>query len=97
MDPDTGFADFTGYVRLELTLPQEYWLKSDRVQFGYLERKLREMAAQDGTDFVMPDLKRYTWHHHQDPGRMQLVEFGAHATTNHYGGRNVWGGGTDFR
>ncbi|MEU9744056.1 HNH endonuclease [Micromonospora chersina] len=28
----------------------------------------------------------YTWHHHQDPGLMQLVEEWTHAKTGHTGG-----------
>ncbi len=36
----------------------------------------------------------YTWHHHQDVGRMQLVPFEAHRlATPHTGGMAIWGGG----
>jgi hypothetical protein len=36
----------------------------------------------------------YTWHHHQDVGRMQLVPFDAHRlATPHTGGMAIWGGG----
>ncbi|WP_349305946.1 HNH endonuclease [Pseudofrankia sp. DC12] len=28
----------------------------------------------------------YPWHHHQDPGLMQLVESGVHSRTGHTGG-----------
>ena len=36
----------------------------------------------------------YTWHHHQDVGRMQLVEQGSHLLSRpHTGGMAVWGGG----
>ncbi|HSP79831.1 MAG TPA: HNH endonuclease [Myxococcaceae bacterium] len=36
----------------------------------------------------------YTWHHHQDVGRMQLVSFEAHRmATPHTGGMAIWGGG----
>jgi RHS repeat-associated protein len=31
----------------------------------------------------------YTWHHHQDRGRMQLVETDAHAKTGHTGGFSI--------
>lgn len=34
-----------------------------------------------------------TWHHHQDTGRMQLVEYGEHAAHRHTGGMSIWGGG----
>ncbi|AGE64234.1 HNH endonuclease [Bacillus subtilis] len=31
----------------------------------------------------------YTWHHHQDPGRMQLVDQKVHRKTGHTGGRHL--------
>ncbi|MBC6309915.1 HNH endonuclease [Listeria sp. FSL L7-1582] len=33
-----------------------------------------------------------TWHHHQVPGKMQLVNSQAHSV-NHLGGNTLWGGG----
>jgi hypothetical protein len=36
----------------------------------------------------------YTWHHHQDVGRMQLITKGAHQLAMpHTGGMSIWGGG----
>jgi hypothetical protein len=36
----------------------------------------------------------YTWHHHQDVGRMQLVPLSEHALSiSHTGGMAIWGGG----
>ena len=36
----------------------------------------------------------HSWHHHQDVGRMQLVEDGAHQLSiPHTGGMAIWGGG----
>ncbi|GAB6558021.1 hypothetical protein bcgnr5378_07010 [Bacillus cereus] len=35
--------------------------------------------------------KTYTWHHHQDTGRMQLVDAYLHEKTGHTGGYNIWG------
>ncbi len=37
----------------------------------------------------------YTWHHHEEPGRMQLVDSKIHAETLHTGGRSIWGGGRE--
>lgn len=81
VDPATGFADFSGYVIREVQLPRELWNKSDKVQFAWLDKQIGGRP------------KGYTWHHHQDPGRMQLVEFGVHNITNHNGGRSVWATG----
>ncbi|WP_445662062.1 HNH endonuclease [Bacillus sp. FSL R9-9481] len=35
--------------------------------------------------------KGYTWHHHQEPGTMQLVDTNIHQKTGHTGGRALWG------
>ncbi|PHI34920.1 hypothetical protein CBQ28_22095, partial [Pseudoalteromonas sp. GCY] len=34
-----------------------------------------------------------TWHHHQDTGRMQLIDRTTHDTFRHTGGMSIWGGG----
>jgi A nuclease of the HNH/ENDO VII superfamily with conserved WHH len=34
--------------------------------------------------------KNYTWHHHQDYGRMQLVDKSIHRNTGHSGGFSEW-------
>ncbi len=42
---------------------------------------------------ISPAPPGYTWHHHQDYGRMQLVPSGLHQLTGHTGGAAIWGGG----
>jgi filamentous hemagglutinin len=37
-------------------------------------------------------IKGYTWHHHRDVGRMQLVPKQIHKDTGHVGGFEMWGG-----
>ena len=37
--------------------------------------------------------KDLTWHHHQDTGRMQLIDQLTHDTFRHTGGMSIWGGG----
>ena len=37
------------------------------------------------------DIDGYTWHHHQDAGRMQLVPREIHKKTGHIGGDALWG------
>lgn len=34
---------------------------------------------------------KYTWHHHQDAGKLQLVNNTIHAKTPHVGGYSIWG------
>lgn len=39
----------------------------------------------------------YTWHHHEQPGELQLVDSYTHNETAHTGGRFIWGGGSEAR
>lgn len=78
VNPVTRYADFSGHIVEDVQLPRQYWGASDDVQFRVLNEQIG--GARPG----------HTWHHHQDPGRMQLVEFGVHNATNHVGGRQVW-------
>ena len=39
----------------------------------------------------------YTWHHHEEPGVLQLVDEETHAQTAHTCGRAIWGGGSENR
>ncbi|MBU3185948.1 HNH endonuclease [Clostridium estertheticum] len=37
--------------------------------------------------------KRFTWHHNQEPGLMELVDRTLHRQTGHNGGFSIWGPG----
>jgi filamentous hemagglutinin len=37
-------------------------------------------------------IEGFTWHHHQDFGRMQLIPEEIHSKTGHVGGFEMWGG-----
>lgn len=58
-----------------------------------------ELTGSRGQDFAaanreagLPATPRgYTWHHHQDPGLMQLVDAGIHRNTGHTGGFSAGG------
>ena len=39
-----------------------------------------------------PQISDLTWHHHQESGRMQLIEFSLHDRVKHVGGMSGWGG-----
>jgi DNase/tRNase domain of colicin-like bacteriocin len=39
----------------------------------------------------------YVWHHAEQPGVLQLVDEEVHQNTGHTGGREVWGGGSEYR
>jgi len=100
---DAGnYPDFSGHVALEVELPPHLWNAPDDVQFRWLNEQA--FGAQAGRANPVPwshgpDVNTetpphgYTWHHHQQPGRMQLVPFGVHAAVQHSGGRQVWATG----
>lgn len=78
-DPVTHHADFTSVLVQEEVLPEDLWLASDDVQFRFLDNLIG--GRPPGT----------TWHHHEIPGWMQLLPFGIHSITGHYGGRSSGG------
>lgn len=39
----------------------------------------------------------YDWHHNEQPGVLQLVNEETHQNTGHTGGREIWGGGSEYR
>ena len=73
-----GFADFegAGVVKRTEVLPEEYWFKSDEVQFNYLNK------------LIGGEMEGYTWHHSETPGQMQLIPTGYHNMVTHNGGRS---------
>ena len=63
-------------------IDKELGLTKEQVEFFMKDPSLK--SSPDGL----------TWHHHQDTGRMQLVETIEHeAFVPHTGGMSIWGGG----
>ena len=60
-------------------------LKSKKIKRLFTKAELQELKAGNTPD-------KYTWHHHQNQGKMQLVLRKTHATVNHIGGYSIWGG-----
>jgi len=98
-----GFPSFSS--PFEVRLPRELW-RSER--YGrYCNQKLAQAVQNDPTlirqiglssdDLIAlrkganPD--GWHWHHHQNPGRMQIVHQDFHKTksTRHIGGGKIWG------
>jgi hypothetical protein len=84
---EEGYADFTGRYYIKdgmpldnVPLPTDKWDLHYTNQFNYLNK---EVLGLENTP------TGYIWHHHQDAGRMQLVELGVHLITPHNGGREV--------
>ncbi|MGE7201701.1 T7SS effector LXG polymorphic toxin [Bacillus haynesii] len=51
--------------------------------------ELSEDDLLDLRDGITPE--KYTWHHHQTPGKMELVDREIHSKTGHTGGYKIWG------
>ena len=95
----------------ETELPGSLYLTTDSMHFRFANVQLAEaiehqpsLAAElhltpqqveDLHNNVTPE--GYVWHHHEQPGVLQLVEEDVHNTTAHTGGRFIWGGGSEYR
>lgn len=75
---DEGFPDFSPYVHDGKDL---------RIELGpnrNVDFARADQAAGYNSSNPRPD--GYTWHHHEDPGRMQLVPTDLHGAVKHTGG-----------
>lgn len=95
----------------EVTIPDSIYLASDEAHFNYANAQLAQhiqfspsFAADVG--LTQSDLfalqsgatpEGYVWHHHEEPGKLQLVSEEQHSATAHTGGRFIWGGGSEYR
>ena len=104
------FPDFSeNHCIYDAQLPEDLHKARNYDQIKYLNEQLSEAYGNDTIDteqFTDRQLEQirngdkpegYTWHHHEEPGRMQLVDSDIHAKTPHTGGRSLWGGGSEAR
>lgn len=90
-------------------LPENLEYATDSEQFRECNRQLKEKFDSDLKFREQFDERQkeniedgitpygFTWHHNEEIGKMQLVDYDSHQKTAHTGGRLIWGGGTDFR
>ncbi|MFF5398842.1 T7SS effector LXG polymorphic toxin [Peribacillus butanolivorans] len=102
-----GFPIF--HSKYDIFLPEKYYLETDAVQFEYLSKTLYEEVIRNpelAEKFTAKEYellkegrvpKTLTWHHHQESGRMQIVDYFEHQAAGHTGGRAIWGGGESGR
>lgn len=95
--------------KLDVQLPEDLEQASDNKQFSECNKQLKEKCDNDPgfrkqfTEDQLDDIAHgqtpegYTWHHSEEKGKMQLVDYDIHMRTGHTGGRNIWGGGTEYR
>jgi DNase/tRNase domain of colicin-like bacteriocin len=98
-------------VGFEVKLPESLYLQSDLVHFSYANVELSH-AIKSNSDLIhelglaSDDIEEllkgntpngYAWHHHEEAGRLQLVDEDYHQHNGHTGGRELWGGGFENR
>lgn len=93
------------------TLTEQQYLLSDSTHFNIANEQLyneiqQNPALAQSLNLSSEDIvnlqynitpEGYTWHHHEQPGQLQLVETAVHDQTAHTGGRFIWGGGSEYR
>lgn len=100
-----GFPKFKSFY--DIKLRRKDYKESREAHFYYANKKLYKKAQKNKrlsrmfTRNEMNDFKngetpdKYTWHHHQNNGRLQLVSRKIHSEVNHIGGYKIWGGDAD--
>ncbi|OIJ20742.1 hypothetical protein BKP45_08050 [Anaerobacillus alkalidiazotrophicus] len=93
----------------EVELPAKMYESSDYRHFSYANSELVDAVSKDpgmASQFTVEQLEQiyesetpdgYTWHHHEQLGKLQLVDEELHAKSGHSGGRSIWGGGSNAR
>ena len=96
-----GFPKFKEIAKVKLA--RKYWRKDREVHFYHASKILYERIQKSSKlakkftkkeilEFKKGDLPdKYTWHHHQDKGVLQLVDRKIHAEVRHNGGFSIWG------
>ena len=109
IDYRDGFPDFSPVSAYEHQLPEELHESKDPAQFNDCNNALSNHLennpefARNFDDDQLEAIRSgekpsgFTWHHDVEPGNMQLVPSRIHQNCGHYGGKNVWGGGTTNR
>jgi len=93
----------------EVQLPEDLYQETDRGQFKACNEDLKKQTEDNPelkSKFDEEQLAQiengrtpsgYTWHHHQQDGKMQLVPTDIHDKSAHTGGKALWGGGQENR
>lgn len=96
-----GFPKFKSYYMVKLrrkdyrkTREQHFYLANkilykNILSNARLKAKFSKKQISQLSNGETPN--KYTWHHHQDAGVLQLVEYTIHSKTPHIGGYSIWG------
>lgn len=94
---------------IDVQLPEELIQARDTAQAEYANEALKEKVDRDpafAKQFSNEQLEQiengetpdgYTWHHNEEPGKMQLISTEDHNNNRHTGGKAIWGGGKENR
>lgn len=113
VETDTGEKVKGVFPQLESTfdvqLPDDLLNATDGKQFKECNQQLKEKCDND-PEYKNQFNERqreniddgntpygFTWHHNEELGKMQLVDYDTHANTRHTGGKCIWGGGSENR
>lgn len=96
-------SDFDAYLPKELFKESNYkQFKECNMQLAIALRenpslceKFTDEQIEEIMDGETPSGK--VWHHNEELGKMQLVDFKTHDETKHTGGKFLWGGGSECR
>ncbi len=77
-------ASYDGQMRMATRDLREQIKSNPQLKAQFKPEQLKAIEA--GKDKI----PGYTWHHHQDTGRMQLVDSKTHNNTSHIGGGAMW-------
>lgn len=101
-----GFPIFDDIAVTEERLPSNLYTSDLKTQFKECNKQLYEKLDANPTlkskfsPEQIEQLKKYgnptgySWNHHQETGRMQLVDYDTHRFTGHSGGNKIWGYGS---
>jgi hypothetical protein len=104
---NNGFPVFDS--AFDAKIDSSLYLEKNTVQFKEANLQLSDAIQNDPSlakqfnEGQLQDIARgdtpdgYVWHHHQQEGRLQLVEREIHQKTGHIGGQKIWAGGNDNR
>lgn len=93
----------------DVQLPEKLYQGTDKEQFAYCNDQLKKAIEDDSALCKQFDKEQqqqiregetpdgFVWHHNEETGRMQLVDFETHQKTGHTGGKSLWGGGSENR
>ena len=101
---ERGMPIFDDIAKIEVKLPKNIAsIKNRKVHFIEATKQLHKLINEgiiDRKQFnskqlaaILDDLENipgYTWHHHENMGRMQLVSREIHQKTGHVGGFDLW-------